>query len=190
MRRSLAVAVVSFGIALGVGAATPAAAQIEGIGVIVGPTFSSFRGANSGNFTTNTGFLAGGFVKLDLGSVVGLRPEFFYVRKGAKTNTTPQTTFNIEYFEIPVLITYDLPLGGILALEFYTGAQVSILSKCRADTTSGQTVPCTTAGLPVKSTDFGLELAIKNILLEPATTWVSAGSWMTPTGISRTSPSW
>lgn len=116
MRRSLAVAVVSFGIALGVGAATPAAAQIEGIGVIIGPTFSSFRGANSDNFTTNTGFLAGGFVKLDLGSVVGLRPEFFYVRKGAKTNTTPQTTFNIEYFEIPVLITYDLPLGGILAV--------------------------------------------------------------------------
>ncbi len=77
MRRWLAVAAVSFGVALGLGAAKPAAAQIEGIGVMVGPTFSSFRGANSGSFTTNTGFLAGGFVKLDLGSVVGLRPEFF-----------------------------------------------------------------------------------------------------------------
>lgn len=82
MRRSLAVAVVSFGIALGVGAATPAAAQIEGIGVIIGPTFSSFRGANSDNFTTNTGFLAGGFVKLDLGSVVGLRPGVFLRAEG------------------------------------------------------------------------------------------------------------
>jgi hypothetical protein len=105
-----------------------------------------------------------------LGSAVGLRPEFFYVQKGATTNTTPQSTFNIEYFEIPVLITYDVALGGILALELFTGPQISILSKCRTETATGESgVPCTTAGLPVKSTDFGLifgaELAIKNFLL-------------------------
>jgi len=170
MRRTVVIGVVSLGAALGVGATSPVAAQIEGIGVMGGATFSNFRGANSSGAETSTGFMAGGFVRLDLGTVVGLRPEFFYVQKGAKTNTTPQTTFTIEYFEIPLLITYDAPLGGILAIELFTGPQVSILSKCRADDSSGASgVPCVSAGLPVNSTDFGwifgVELAIKNFLL-------------------------
>lgn len=169
MRRTVVMGIVSLGVALGVGIARPAAAQIEGIGVMGGATFSSFRGANSSGAQTSTGFMAGGFVRLDLGTVVGLRPEFFYVQKGAKTNTTPQTTFDIEYFEIPVLVTYDAPLGGILALELFTGPQVSILSKCRAETASGSGVPCVSAGLPVNSTDFGwvfgAEFAIKNFLV-------------------------
>jgi hypothetical protein len=170
MRRSRVVGIVLTVLGFGAGTAQPATAQLAGIGVMVGPTFSSFRGANSSGFETTTGFVAGGFVRLDLGSVVGLRPEFLYVQKGAQTNTTPQRTFTIEYFEVPVLVTYDLALGGILYLEFYTGPEVSILSKCRAETDGGQSgVPCTAAGLPVKSTDFGWifggELAIKNFLL-------------------------
>ena len=91
MRRVLPLGALLMGIGWGA-AARPAEAQLEGVGVIVGPSFSSFRGNGSSSFKSKTGFMAGGFVKLNLGGPVGLRPEVFYVQKGAKTNTTPQST--------------------------------------------------------------------------------------------------
>lgn len=169
MRRAVAVAVMVGLMVMGTG--SQAEAQIEGIGVLVGPTISSFRGNNSGAFDSRTGFAAGGFVQLGMGGMIGLRPEFFYVQKGATRNITPSTTFKIEYFEVPVLLTVDVPMEGILSVQFYAGPQVSILDKCRADTQGGSTgVPCVNEGLPVKSTDWGLlvgaELAIKMFLID------------------------
>jgi hypothetical protein len=169
MRRVIA---VMFMVGLiGLGRGREAESQIAGIGVLVGPAFSSFRGNGSEAFNTRTGFAAGGFVELGLGGMIGLRPEFLYVQKGATRNITPSETFKIEYFEVPVLFTVDVPMEGILGVQFYAGPQISILSKCRADTQGGATdVPCTTAGLPVKSTDwgviFGAELAIKMFLID------------------------
>jgi hypothetical protein len=171
MLRAMAVAFM-MGI-LTVGNGSQAEAQIEGIGVLVGPAFSSFRGNGSEAFTGRTGYAAGGFVDLSLNGAIGLRPEFFYVQKGATRNSTPSTTFKIEYFEVPVLLTLDVPMDGVLGVQFYAGGQVSILSKCRADTQGGATdVPCSTANppLPVSSTDWGLilgaELAIKMFLID------------------------
>jgi len=145
-------------------------AQIEGVGVIVGPSISSFRGNGSESFNSQTGFVAGGFAELGLGGIIGLRPELLYVQKGATTNTTPSTKYKIEYIEVPLLFTVDIPMEGILGVEFFVGPQISFLSKCRADVQNGATgVPCTTEGLPVKSTDWGVifggELAIKMFLV-------------------------
>jgi hypothetical protein len=169
MRRTLAVAFMVGLIVMGNG--RDAEAQIEGIGVLVGPVFSSFRGNGSEAFNGRTGFAAGGFVDLGLNGSIGLRPEFFYVQKGATRNITPSTTFKIEYFEVPVLLTVDLPMDGALGVQLYAGGQVSILSKCRADTQGGATdVPCAAEGFPVNSTDWGLifgaELAIKMFLID------------------------
>ena len=169
MRRPLAVAFM-VGIMM-MGNGRHAEAQIEGIGVLVGPAFSSFRGNGSEGFNTHTGFAAGGFVNLSLNGAIGLRPEFFYVQKGATRNITPSTTFKIEYFEVPVLFTVDLPMEGVLGVQFYAGGQVSILSKCQAENQGGATdVPCAAQGLPVNSTDWGLifgaELAIKMFLID------------------------
>jgi len=164
MRRAIAGGVLFAGLSMwGV---TRAHAQIEGIGVMVGPSISSFRGNGSENFNTQTGWMAGGFVELSLGGIIGLRPEALYVQKGATRNITPSVKFIIEYFEIPVLFTVDVPMEGILGVEFFAGPQVSFLSKCKADeqnAASGQ--PCPSQGLFPNSTDWGLifggELAIK-----------------------------
>ncbi len=171
MRRVSAVTFMMGILALGSG--SQAEAQIEGIGVLVGPAFSSFRGNGSEGFNTHTGFAAGGFVNLSLNGAIGLRPEFLYVQKGATLNTTPSTTYKIEYFEVPVLFTVDVPMDGVLGVQFYAGGQVSILSKCRADNQGGATdFPCAAANppLPVNSTDWGLifgaELAIKMFLID------------------------
>jgi len=169
MRRAMAVAFM-MGI-LTVGNGSQAEAQIEGIGVLVGPAFTSFRGNGSEAFNSRTGYAAGGFVDLSLNGAIGLRPEFMYVQKGATRNITPSTTFKIEYFEVPVLLTLDVPMDGVLGVQFYAGGQVSILSKCQADNQDGATdVPCAAEGLPVNSTDWGLifgaELAIKMFLID------------------------
>ena len=164
MRRALI-----FGILTGVLSLTQAnglQAQIDGVGVIVGPAISDFRGNGSNAFNATTGFFAGGFAEIGFGGVIGLRPELLYIQKGASRNTTPSTTFKIEYLEVPVLLTFDAPLGGVLGLEVYAGPQISFLSNCKADLQNGASgIPCATQGLPVRSTDWGLvfgtELAIK-----------------------------
>jgi len=137
--------------------ARPAAAQLTSIGVMAGPVFADFRGSNSGGFNSYTGFMAGGWVNLDIGSVVGLRPEAFFVRKGADTNTSPSATFKIDYVEFPLLFTLGVPTAGLVGIQLYAGPQISFLSRCRADGTSaGDGALCTPAGFPVQSTDYGV----------------------------------
>ena len=144
--------------------ATPAMAQI-GVGPIGGVSFSNISGSEKDDFlpgrSGSTGFLIGAMFDFPLG-VVSIRPEAFYVQKGAKfSDDTFAAEFSLDYIEIPVLLVVGIPVGSI-KVEFFGGPQVAFQTKCdgtgAATGDPVETLPCDdpSIGIENATTDYGV----------------------------------
>jgi Outer membrane protein beta-barrel domain len=95
-----------------------ASAQSFDFGLESGMNFSNFVGsdANSLNgsnaLSSRLGFVGGGFLSLNFGPSFSIRPEALYEQKGAQVTGTT-TTYEADYFEIPVLLKFGLGLPGL-----------------------------------------------------------------------------
>ena len=120
-----------------------------GVGVLVGPTFSSFDQANS-NFKNNNGLEFGIFFGGNRPSTVGVEGKLMYVKKGAK-DSTGTIQVDTRYLEIPILLRINAgsnSLNGVLGY-FIVGPSFDILMK--ADS----------GGLDVKKNYQGLDLGLQ-----------------------------
>ena len=152
--------------------AVPAAQAQPGIpkihfGVLGGAAFSKPGGADVGSGAkTYTGWIAGGFVALLLGQGLALRPELFYVNKGAVGAGEPgegTITVRLPYVEVPVLLNYTIPIpgAGIVSPHLYAGPAVAFRTECKVKVSDPTNIPyqgCD-VGDPnpdIKRTDFGL----------------------------------
>lgn len=140
--------------------ATPATAQM-GIGVFGGVSFANSHGADKDilglSRSGRTGFLAGAMLDIPLGAV-SIRPEVFYVQKGVRfSDSSGEVGFNLDYIEVPVLVVFGIPAGG-LKVELFAGPQISFRAKCAivATPTGGSTASIDCPSDIIKSTDFGI----------------------------------
>jgi hypothetical protein len=150
----------------------PAAQAQPGIpkihfGVLGGAAFSKPGGADVGSGSqTYTGWIAGGFVALPLGPGFAIRPEVFYVHKGAVGAGEPgegTITIRLPYVEVPVLLNYTIPIPGpgIVSPHLYAGPSVAFRTECKVKVSDPTNIPyqgCD-VGDPnpdIKRTDFGL----------------------------------
>ena len=165
-RRTLVPVVV---LCLAAGSAAHAQLPVPRIhfGVLGGAAFSKPGGADVGPINkTYTGWIAGGFVALPLGTGFGIRPELLYVHKGAvgaEAPGDPDITIRLPYVEVPVLLNYTLPIpgAGIVSPHLYAGPAVGFRTGCKVRTSDGtNTVTKGCAGgdpnPEVKRTDFSL----------------------------------
>lgn len=85
-----------------------------------------------------TGFAAGAFVSLGIANVIGIQPEFMYVQKGAKSTDGlgDEQTLNIDYIDIPVLLTVGIPTGTGVR-PFFVGGPVFSFKAGKANVESG-----------------------------------------------------
>ncbi|HDH03611.1 MAG TPA: PorT family protein [Actinobacteria bacterium] len=140
--------------------AVPATAQI-GIGPIGGISLANFSGADKDvpglSRSGRTGFLVGGMVDIPLGAV-SIRPEVFYVQKGARySDSGGESGLDVDYIEIPALVVFGIPAGGI-KVELFAGPQISFQAKCSltATPTGGSTAGQDCPSDIIKGTDFGI----------------------------------
>ena len=100
-----------------------AAAQTVQGGIKGGVSFSTLDGlgdviANLPNLNTENriNWLAGVFVKVNLGTFFAFQPEVLYVRKGAKLALTglftESATYNLNYIDIPLLARVQTSRGN------------------------------------------------------------------------------
>ncbi|MBN9383971.1 MAG: PorT family protein [Chitinophagaceae bacterium] len=107
-------------------------------------------GANFANVTNSSGgktmvnFNGGALVKIPLADALSLQPEAVYSRQGIKAD---DGKLALDYINIPVLLTYTLPVG----VFFQTGPQLGILLSAKAMPDSGSTQDLKSY---FKSTDF------------------------------------
>jgi len=124
--------------------ATSAAAQTKlTFGFLAGADFTMLADTANTSFRSSTGFAGGFFVGIPVAKSLVLEPEILYANKGAGFQGT-DTTFNLNYIEIPVLLRYEFtPDGGPFA---YVGPYVAFNVKCNTviDTLP---VPCADDGV-------------------------------------------
>jgi Outer membrane protein beta-barrel domain len=130
-------------------------AQSISFGVLAGASLSTFTGDLSADIKNNTGFIAGGFVRL---SAVGfsVQPGLYYTTKGASSADFPEATgvhdfTKLDYIKIPIVIR--IHVGPL-----YVGAGPAIGIKLSCTNTLGPAATATTADCPdavgAKSTEI------------------------------------
>lgn len=77
------------------------------------------------------GLCAGGFIRLSIGNILAIQPEFLYTVKGAKfeetiLDETMKYSINLSYLEIPVLLKLMIPTPGGIKPSLFAGPAVAI----------------------------------------------------------------
>lgn len=92
------------------------------LGLKAGGTLSNFAGEQSESFKNTFGFHAGGFANIGFSQLFAFQPEVIYSRKGAKLPTSPETTYRLDYVEVPLV--FHINVEGLF---FEAGPQVGFL---------------------------------------------------------------
>lgn len=126
-------------------------AQIQ-FGLKAGANFSTITGATDGqSASTLIGFNGGVLLRLHLNKTWAIQPEALYSGQGAKySGSGGNGTASNAYINVPIMLTYSLPLG----LSFQAGPQIGLLLSAK-DNSGGVT---TDAKPAYKSTDISLAM--------------------------------
>ena len=170
--------------------ATSANAQSFRLGLKAGANFANVNGdgTKGANTSTLVGFNGGAFIGLGLSDNLFIQPELVYSGQGFKESvnsggTTFTATQNLNYFNIPVLVKYQLPVG----VYFQTGPQIGFLMSATAkadgsSSTDKQEFKSTDfswavgAGFQIPSTQLGIDLRYNIGLSNIANNSSSSGS--------------
>jgi len=137
-------------------------------GVKAGVTSMTVGGDNvSDEIDRRTGFVVGGFVKIDLGGPIGLRPEITYVQKGSSSESTiiidsegnetqVESTTKLDYIELPVLLDVYIPVEGNIAPRIFAGPTVGFNINAEAETEASGGSSTTDLSDAVSDTEFGV----------------------------------
>lgn len=115
----------------GLSLATAANAQSIQLGLKAGANFSNVSGNGTQGVSTSSliGFNGGAYLGIGFTDNLFIQPELVYSAQGFKESQSGYSATQDEnYFNIPVLVKYKLPVG----LYFQTGPQVGILLSAKA----------------------------------------------------------
>lgn len=127
-------------------------------------TFMTLGGADvEEDFDRRTGFMIGGFAQLDFVGPFALQPEVLYIQKGASQEadvqgTTLTGTTKLDYIEIPVLVKFQLPVGGVFSPNLIAGPTLGFNVTAEAELEGGGQSETEDVSDSVSTTDFGLAL--------------------------------
>lgn len=136
MKRSVLVLAVLV-VALTAGAASAQETRLEGKGIKIGLSMSSFGGADRDIESeappeTRYGMAVGGFLTFALGPNLALQPEVLYVMKGAEFDFgDDKASLKFAYLDVPVLIKYRFATTGSTRPSLFAGPVGSIKLKAR-----------------------------------------------------------
>lgn len=123
------------------------------INIAAGPSFSTIS-SDEFDTSTRTGFFVAVGTALPVGENVAIQPFVAFVQKGAKFSPEGEDIYN--YIEIPVFLTYGIPLTETLGLGLSAGPQVAFNIKCNETFPNVEDFDCKEYSNYDGSTEFGL----------------------------------
>lgn len=85
-----------------------------GIGAKGGIGITTFKGSNASNIDGRTSWLGGAFLNAQISPAFNLQPEILFSQKGADYTTDGmRRNLVINYFEIPILAKFRLPVDEV-----------------------------------------------------------------------------
>lgn len=130
------------------------------LGPEIGLNFANIGGkdANS-NLSSKTGLLIGGVFTYQFSDMFALQPEAVYSMKGATlAQNGVNTTFTLNYIEIPVFLKLLIPLAGNTNIkpEIYAGPTFAFNVAASFEQSQNGQTQTTDASSSVKGFDMGL----------------------------------
>ena len=131
------------------------------IGLRGGLSVATLGGDDAGNVDSRAALNIGGFVKLPLPGVLGMQLGAGFAMKGAEeTEQGVEVKLDVDYIEIPILLTLSPPTTGNVGFNFFIGPALGFKTGCNAS--FGQagvrvSVDCDDPqfDVPLKSVDLG-----------------------------------
>jgi hypothetical protein len=165
-------AALVFSTLLVVALGSPAFAQGISVGAKAGVNVAKFGGDIEG-VDSRTSFAAGGALGLDLLPIFGIEVNALFSQKGTKDQetvdtgaglTTVEATFKLNYLEVPVLATVNVPVvGSPIKPRVYAGPAVAVELSCNIEASAAglsDSIDCDDSvlegGFERKKVDFGL----------------------------------
>lgn len=92
------------------------------LGLKGGATFSSLKGSDANDIKRRTGWVGGAFAMLTFAQAFAIQPEFLIQQKGASvTSANNRNKIKLNYFQIPVLFKFRLPIAGTVYPNVFAG---------------------------------------------------------------------
>ena len=92
------------------------------IGLRGGLSVATLGGDDAGNVDSRAALNIGGFVKLPLPGVLGMQLGAGFAMKGAEeTEQGVEIKLDVDYIEIPILLTLSPPTTGNVGFNFFIG---------------------------------------------------------------------
>lgn len=141
-------------------AAGGTSAAQAGFGFKAGPNMANLHGDDAENLDWKIGLAAGGFLNLSLTPIVSLQPELLYVQNGASLDGIfgINVKFSLDYFQLPLLAKFDIPVVGTIVPTLYAGPYVGFLSSAEVTASLGGWSETIDIKDYVSSTDYGFVL--------------------------------
>lgn len=132
------------------------------LGVQGGVAFSSVGGDDATTAALGfdpqgvTGFVGTVYLNYAFTPIVSFQPGVSFVQKGLEgTEGGTTLAIDVDYFEIPLLLRFDVPTAGSVGVHFLGGTIISFEAGC--DISFGTaSATCEDDGTEISSTDFGL----------------------------------
>lgn len=97
------------------------------LSITAGPTFATLSGDDTDGFDSKTGFFVAAGTIIPLNETFSIDPHLAYVQKGADVSGDE---LSLDYIEIPVLLTANIPLSESASVGLSAGPQVAFNTGC------------------------------------------------------------
>jgi Outer membrane protein beta-barrel domain len=138
------------------------------LGITAGLNSASFGGTSASNQPPerHQGFIGGAFLVAPINRRVAFQPELLFTMKGAGyTNQVGSGVFKVNYFEVPLLVRYEVEPSEGLRPFFLAGPGVAFKASCNVTVSNlGPTQSSSCAdiaaqggsGVAFRSLDYGM----------------------------------
>ena len=148
----------------------PSAMELSGKGVKVGLNMASASGSDSdisgSDKKFHMGFALGGFVNMDLGNNLVLRPEVMYIQKGVNYEAgSVESVTSLSYIDIPILVEYGV-LQGNMPVNVFGGVNLAVLLSGENEISGGGAGVDGTTDIKSDTSgfDYGLQFGVGTVI--------------------------
>lgn len=141
-----------------------------GLGLKAGVSYSKVTNDNVSDFQHKLGAMAGISLCAELAPGISLQPELLYVQQGGRIDIVVvdgvvqgrrgETTWRLNYLQLPVLVRVDLPLAGPLVPVLSAGPVFSLKTASTFETTDSGRLVASGAFDELEETDLGLMVGL------------------------------
>ena len=118
---------------------TAAMAQNKGAGFKIGVNFADLKidTSEEAEADRRVGVVGGVFYVFPIAPQFSFQPEWLYAQRGAKDPENSDFGFDLDYFEVPLLLRWDSTSSGQSTFNLFAGPSINFRHRARSEDDEG-----------------------------------------------------